>query len=270
MWYYLFPIFLFGENMMLTIGKRIGTILHKNNKITKYSEIFQENFVGLYHHVSSSALLCYIMYNNNWCLNKDGSVSFTDTIYCIDNSTDKNLYIGLICFELSHYITSIFNTLFFKKNRREDETMLFVHHIVTIFLIWYSTIVSVGEFGAIYILFTHNLCDIPIHIYLIGKNLKLANIQMNDSLMKIVDYANGVILIGLWSYLRLYMYGSFVLFVTYSFPYISEMYAKIAFSILYIFDVIWFYMTLQSFYYELIKSDKKSILYGDNLTIKEE
>ena len=172
MWLY-FSIFLFGDFLLLNVGKRLGNKIHPNS--IKYTEIFQESFVDIVHHSLSSAVLIYIMYYNNWCLNRDLTLSYTETIKCIYNPVEKPLYTLLVMFELGHYIVAIIHTLFFKIVKRVDHAMMLFHHIITLVLIYGGTIFPAGEFGTIYILFTHNLCDIPINIYLLRKNLNISH-----------------------------------------------------------------------------------------------
>lgn len=263
MWF-LFPIFLFGELFMLNITDILGKMLHPSN--IKFSEILQENVLGLYHHILSSIFLSYIMYYNNWCLNSDGSISFEETIKCSHNSSNQLIYMFLVMFEVSHYIISIVNTLLWKTVKRNDQPMLFMHHIIAIGLIYGGTIFKLGEFGTIYILFTHNLCDIPIHIYLFLKNIKCANtnITFNERIMSVIDNINGVVLIIMWAYLRLYMYGSLSLGIIVQFPEETNIIMKVFVGVLYIFDVIWFYMTIKSVYNEVVLGKEKSVLYDSS------
>ena len=260
MWF-LFPIFFISESIFLSVGKKIGTKLHKTS--VKYSEIFQENFAGLIHHTLSTVLLSYIMYYNNWCLNNNGSISSTRINSCFNNSFEKQFYFILVFIEASHYIASICHTICWKQIKRTDQTMHFAHHIITLFLIYGGTNYNIGEFGTIYVLFTHNLCDIPIHIYLLLKNLKTAGITINDTLVSIIDYINGFLLIIMWFYLRLYMFGTFVIYL-FTYPEESDIKCQLCVFILYIFDVIWFYLSLKGVYNEIIVKSKKSILYDSD------
>jgi len=256
---YFFPLFLYAEYFLLSIGDNIGKIIHPTS--IKYSEIFQENFVGLIHHSLSSIVLTYIMYNGTWCLNSDWSLSSTDSINCIYNSYSKQLYALIVIFEVSHYIMSIINTLLLKTMKRADQTMLFVHHIVALILIYGATFVAVGEFGTVYVLFTHNLCDIPINIYLLGKNLKHGHINLNKRIVTFLDNVNGIMLITMWVYLRLYMYGNFTYFFVMLYPEETNVIMKISLCVLYILDVIWFFLVLKGIYIELFMKKEKSVLY---------
>jgi hypothetical protein len=281
MWLY-FSIFLFGDFLLLKVGEKIGNKIHPTS--IKYTEIFQECFVDIVHYSLSSAVLIYIMYYNNWCLNWDLSMSFTETVKCIYNPVEKPLYILLVMFELGHYITAIIHTLFFKIVKRVDHLIMLFHHIITFVLIYGGTIFPAGEFGTIYILFTHNLCDIPINIYLLRKNLNIsrknidtklqvkaeaqvkAEVQANTSL---IDNLNAIVLISMWIYLRLYMFGSLTVFFVYIFPNESEIILKSAISFLYIINVVWFFILTQTIYNEIYMRNK-STLYSDDNKIKTE
>ena len=260
----LFSLFFCGEVFLLNVGNLLGTNLHPTS--VKYMEIFQENFVGLYHHVFTSIILSYMMYYNTWCLNSDGSISFTESITCIRNSVDKHLYTNIVLCELAHYTVALLHTLGWKQIKRADQNMLFAHHIITIFLIYSASVLPVGEFATVYILFTHNLCDIPINIYLLMKNLKVAHVHLNGTLVIILDYANGLLLIILWAYLRLYMFGSLVGGIVSIFHTETNLLVKIACCILYTFDLIWFYMTIKAVVNEVIVKNDNSTLY-DNATV---
>ena len=276
MWLY-FSIFLFGEFFLLNVGKKIGKKIHPNS--IKYTEIFQESFVTMVHHSLSSAVLIYIMYFNNWCLNRDLTLSYTETIKCIYNPVEKPLYTLLVMFELGHYIVAIIHTLFFKIVKRVDHVMMLFHHIITLVLIYGGTIFPAGEFGTIYILFTHNLCDIPINIYLLRKNLNIshkkidtglqanAGLQTNAGLQvstNLIDNLNAIVLISMWTYLRLYMFGSLTVFTVYIFPNESDIILKIAMSFLYVINVVWFFILTQTTYNEIYMRNKSTLYSNDN------
>ena len=270
MWLY-FSFFLFGDFFLLNVGKNLGNKIHPTS--VKYSEIFQETFVDIVHYSISSAALIYIMYYNNWCLNTDFSVSFTETIKCIYNPVEKPLYTLLVMFELGHYITTIIHTLFFKIIRRVDHSMMLFHHVITLVLIYGGSIFPGGEFGTIYILFTHNLCDIPINIYLLRKNLNIARknlykeiqtieeVQTNVSL---IDILNSIVLISMWIYLRLYMFGCLIVFALYLFPNESDIFIKVAMFFLYVINIVWFFILIQTIYNEIYMRNKSTLHTDDN------
>jgi hypothetical protein len=283
-----FSFFLFGEFLLLNIGKKIGKKIHPNS--VKYTEIFQESFVSMVHHSLSSIVLIYIMYYNNWCLNRDLSVSYTETIKCMYNPVEKPLYTLVVMFELGHYIMAIIHTLLFKIVKRVDHVMMLFHHIITLVLIYGGTIFPAGEFGTIYILFTHNLCDIPINIYLIRKNLNIkhknidTNLQVKEEVQvkeeiqvkeevqvttSLIDNLNAIVLISMWSYLRLYMFGTLTISTLYLFPNESDIILKVAMSFLYVINVVWFFILSQTIYNEIYMRNK-STLYSNDNNIKSE
>lgn len=260
----LFPFFLMAEIFMSILGNKIGKIVHEENKI-KHIEIFQENFTGLIHHSISSCILLYAMYYNSWCLNNDWSMSLSNNQACIFEASQYiSIYDTIVAIEIAHYIYYIIHTCLFKKIKRSDQTMLFIHHIVTLVLIYNGHIFNWGVFGTIYVLFTHNLCDIPIHTYLLLKNIKDSGANINNIVFVLSEYVNGILLIIMWSYLRLYMYGSLVFYVFYS-PDIDMNYiVKICVFILYIFDIKWFFLSLSGIYNEIIIKNNNSTLYCED------
>lgn len=275
MWLY-FSLFLFGDFLLLNVGKKIGKKIHPNS--IKYTEIFQESFVDIVHYSISSAVLIYIMYYNNWCLNRDLSISYTETIKCMYNPVEKPLYTILVMFELGHYIAAIIHTLFFKIVKRVDHAVMLFHHIITLVLIYGGTIFPAGELGTIYILFTHNLCDIPINIYLLRKNLNIEHKNIDTKLQvksevqfstNLIDNLNAIILISMWIYLRLYMFGTLTFSIIYLYPDESNIILKFALSFLYIINVVWFFILTQTIYNEIYMRNK-STLYSDDNKIKSE
>ena len=228
--------------------------------------------MDIVHYSISSALLIYIMYYNNWCLNRDLSISFTETVKCMYNPVEKPLYTLLVMFELGHYITAIIHTLFFKIVKRVDHAVMLFHHVITLVLIYGGTISPIGEFGTIYILFTHNLCDIPINIYLLRKNLNIEHKNIDIGVQEnagFIDILNAIVLISMWSYLRLYMFGSFTVGTVYIFPNESDIILKIAMVFLYVINVVWFFILTQTIYNEIYMRNK-STLYSDDNKIKSE
>lgn len=259
--YLLFSAFMLSDFLMLNIGKYLGKKIFPGD--IKNIEIIQQNFMGLYHHIFSGGLLSYMIYTNfnEWPLSYDGSVLHTkkNQVY---NSVDKNLYTIIIVFEISYYIVSILNKLFLKINKRVDAKIEYVHHLVTLVLIYIGTIHPAGEFCTIYILFTHNLCDIPIKIYYIGKKLNEALFIFKNKMYKtLYNYSVGIFTILLWAYLRLYMYGSLTFAIVYVYPEESNLITKACLCIIYIFNIIWFYMCINCMITEVIKKNEKSILY---------
>ena len=67
----------------------------------------------------------------------------------------------------------------------------------------------------------------------------------------------------MWAYLRLYMFGSFALYIL-LYPELSDIKCQLSVCILYIFDVIWFYLALKGVYNEIFIKNTVSTLYDSD------
>ena len=252
---YCIPIFLIFDSAILYGLSKLGTKLFKSEQ--KSIEIFQENTHSLCHYTLSSLPLIYLWITNFDCVNSLGLIVTTNK--CVYNQINLDLYNLIILFDVSYYIVSIVYSLFYKRVKRKDQLMLYMHHIITFVLIYTSYINDFGKYAGFYILFTHNLCDIPLNIYLLVSNLKKL-IWIPD----IIGLTSAILSICLFGYLRIFLFGSLNLYL---FKYNDELnfISNVLVFILYLFNLKWFGMMIYGCYIELIQKKDYGFIDEKNI-----
>lgn len=223
----------------------------------KNKEIFQENFHSLIHYTISNLILSVIFFNNIDCINTNGT--FMLKTECSENLNLLNLYNLLIIYESSYYIISLIYLYFYKKIKRKDQLIMYIHHILTMLLFKCSYINNISIKFGIYILFTHNLCDIPLNIYMLLDNHMNFNKTKLIETNKIIIYYQdlmAILSIIFFGYLRMIMFGSLVFHILYNsyhnyiitfniFLKLCFYIAKLLVLILYCLNIFWFYLMIR-------------------------
>jgi hypothetical protein len=239
--YYIIILFLFFEIFVLEKGYRIGSVIHNN---PKDKEIFQENFHSLIHYIISCVMLLTLFIRNNKCFDKYFIMKISER--CNGIITFPELYDITILFDISYYIVSLVHMYFYKKIKRKDEKIMYVHHFITLILMLCSYLVEFGKVGGIIVLLTHNICDIPLNLYIGINNLK-KKIKINVVIENMVALLSVII----FGYNRLVIYGGLNLYLYYN-QYNDILIPRVLLFVLYLFNVYWFGLMIKGIISEIV------------------
>jgi hypothetical protein len=198
------------------------------------------------------------MYDNckGWKLHNNLSIS-VNTPHYITIITSDFWFNVLTMFEVAYYIVELCYIFFVKNIKRNDNNIIILHHFITLWLTLYKSIIyPYGEFAFIYTLFTHNLCDVPLNLSLLLKNITTND---NSYIADIFTFIFGFTTLLFWIYLRLYLFGIFVYYTTYSEH--GHITVSISLWSLYGANIYWFYLLLLAVYHELILHRHESTIY---------
>jgi len=150
---------------------------------------------------------------------------------------------------------------FFKTIKRKDQFVMYIHHIITVILLKASCNNDLTKILGTYVLFTHNLCDIPLNIYMLIDN----HINYNNS--KLIETKNifkycknlmAILSIIFFGYLRIFMFGSLNLYM-YIFNDTVSLFSNFMLLLLYSLNIYWFYLMIKGIINEIY--NKKYNLY---------
>lgn len=240
LYFFILIIFIFFEINGLNILKKISTNIYNN---VKSKEIFQENAHSLIHYVISSSILSILFLNNKYCINNYGLFILNKS--CTFNLKLSYLYDIMILFETSYYIVSLLYLYFYKIIKRKDQKIMYFHHILTLILFKFAYFNDLTKILSIYVLFTHNLCDIPLNTYMLLENHKNHDKQIEKSLILNCGYnITSIMTIVFFGYLRIIMYGSLNLHLL-LYPYNINLLGRLFLLILYGLNINWFYLMIK-------------------------
>lgn len=239
LYFIFFIISIFFETNILNIIKKFSTNIYNT---IKTKEIFQENAHSLIHYIISSSIINILFLNNKYCINDYGLFIINKS--CLFNLKLPYLYDMLILFETSYYIVSLLYLYFYKIIKRKDQKIMYFHHILTLILFRFSYFNDLTKILSIYVLFTHNLCDIPLNTYMLLENHKNHNKQIEKSIIFNCGFNIASILtIVFFGYLRIIMYGSLNLYL-FLYPYNITLLVRLFLLILYGLNINWFYLMI--------------------------
>lgn len=249
--YFLFLFFIALDTQILNLS--INYISKKYDNV-KNKEIFQENFHSLFHYTFSSLILSVLFFNNTECLNNNGSYVLNRE--CTNGMELSNVYDIFLMFELSYYVISLAYLFFYKKIKRNDQKIMYLHHIIAIFLLRMSCDSELTKKISIYTAFTHNLCDIPLNIYMLIDNNENFNKNKSIKTKSIYTYiqsAMALLTLILFGYLRIFMFGSLNLHVFY-YSYDTLFITRLCSIMIYGLNVFWFYLMIVGIFNKIFNS----------------
>jgi len=189
-----------GGGFSRTALAHVGDPLAKKKTMHK----FQDQMWQLFIHVTMTAFETYILFYERGGVNwyQDYAAFWTPIPYSQENSPSVHIFYLV---QLAIWIDTCFSHRFIEE-RHKDYVMMYLHHIVTIMLVWGSYSFNYVRVGTV-VLFVHDLSDIIVDLLKIFNYLKLEG-PKGAFLVELAFLSNLVV----WAYLRLYIFPLRIVF----------------------------------------------------------
>lgn len=184
-----------GAFFSRTILRHLGNPLGKMRNRRK----FEDQFWQLCIHVGMTALEVYVLYYD------DGGEPWMDdytTLWRPHPRFQKHAKLSLhvlYLVQMAVWVVTCVSHRFFEE-RHKDYVMMFVHHLVTIALVWLSYSYNYVRIGTL-VLLLHDSSDVVIDLLKLANYLKLEGLR-GGFLVELFFLTNFVT----WAYTRLYVY----------------------------------------------------------------
>jgi hypothetical protein len=200
----------------------------KAHKVSDYSK-FAESMWKMVYYVPSFSAGLYLAVSKGW---------FPETANCwvgVPNQVLEPDVRAFYLFQLGFYLHSTFAHLFMEVRRKDFWEML-VHHIVTLWLIFWSYGAGYHRIGVL-VLFVHDIGDIFLELGKIGLYLEGPDV---------VQHSCYVMLLVVWLSSRLYVYPFYIIRSTlYETPFGPYWWAfNVGLMVLLVLHVYWFYLII--------------------------